>query len=397
MSRNKVFDTLIFHVDMDAFFASVEELEHPEYRGKPLIVGGVDSGRGVVSSASYAARVYGIHAAMPIREARVKCPHGIYVNGQHKLYSEYSRRLMNCLSEFSPMVEQISIDEAFLDMTGTETYFGSPRQAAEKMKTYIRQQVGLTASVGIAANKFLAKLASDLEKPDGLTILEPDQVQSILDPLSVGKLWGVGKKTQAELHQMGFYFIKQLRITPPSGIKAHFGEAFAEHMLALCNGIDNREVDLDRSEKSISHEMTFEKDIAEVEALRRYLLELCDRVSRRARKEGLAGKTLSFVWRDSNFSRHSRSKTLAEPTHNSQEIFRILAELFKEISEKKSRNSAAKFRLIGVRLSQFQQEDTQLSLLAVPNTEAKLDKAMDAVRDKFGEAAISRGRVLPLG
>jgi DNA polymerase IV len=390
-SHKRFPNRMVFHVDMDAFYAAVEQLEHPEYRGKPVIVGGVDSARGVVSTASYEARVFGIHSAMNVAEARRRCPHGIFISGHHSLYADYSRRLMDYLSEYSPVLEQISVDEAFLDMTGTENLFGEAAACGLKLKSDIKQRLGLTASVGIAENKFLAKLASDVHKPDGLRVVYPGEAQAFLDPMPVGRLWGVGKKTALELHQIGLYTITQLRHEPIRNLVGHFGEAFAEHLHELSHGRDNRELVSESQEKSISHECTFEVDTAEKDFLIATILDLADRVARRARKDGLSGRTVSFVWRNPDFSRQSHSRTLAEATFSSQDIFSTAQDLFLQASQEKGRER--RFRLVGVRLSNFSQVAQQLSLFQTQKPALNLDIAMDAVRNKFGESAIRRARL----
>lgn len=388
-------DRLVFHVDMDAFYASVEQLENPALRGKPVIVGGVDSARGVVSSASYEARAFGIHSAMPVAQARKRCPHGIYVPGRHAVYGDYSRRIMDALSEFTPVLEQVSVDEAFLDMTGTEGLFGDAEASGRKMKAAIRKATGLPASVGAAENKFLAKLASDARKPDGLMVVRPGEAQGFLDPMPVGRLWGVGKKTVADLHQMGLYTIAQLRAHPLAGLSAYFGDAFARHLHDLAHGRDDRELETGREEKSISHEFTFETDLADAEALSATLLEQSERVARRARKEGLAGRTVTFVWRNPDFSRQSHGRSLKAPTSASSVIYAAALDLFREVAARSSSSDARRFRLIGVRLSNFSREEAQTSLFQEPATNPRLDAAMDAVRDRFGEDAIRRARLAP--
>lgn len=377
---------------MDAFYASVEQLENPSLRGKPVIVGGVDSARGVVSSASYEARAFGIHSAMPVAQARKRCPHGIYVSGRHAVYGEYSGRIMDVLAEFSPVIEQVSVDEAFLDMTGTEGLFGEAEESGRRIKAAIRKRTGLTASVGAAENKFLAKLASDAKKPDGLLVVLPGRAREFLDPMPVGRLWGVGKKTVAELQQVGLYSIAQLRVHPLPALSAHFGEDFARHLHDLSQGLDRRELETDREEKSISHECTFETDLADPEALVATLLALSERVARRARKEGMAGRTVTFVWRNPDFSRQSHARSLSDPTSSSPDIYQAAVELFREVAGRGG-PGARKFRLIGVRLSNFTRESQQLSLFQDPKPSPKLDKAMDAVRDRFGEDAIRRARL----
>jgi DNA polymerase IV len=387
-------DRMVFHIDMDAFFAAVEQFENPNLVGKPVIIGGVDSPRGVVSTASYEARIFGIHSAMPVREARRRCPHGVFINGRHEVYGAYSRRIMDILGEFSPIIEQVSIDEAFLDMTGTEGLFGSPEKSAQRLKQVIRNRIGLVASVGVAPNKFLAKLASDVKKPDGLFLVRPDEVQSFLDPLPVERIWGVGKKTVPDMHQHGLYTIAQVRQKTLADLEALFGARFGGHLHALSRGEDNRDLETDWREKSISHESTFDEDTSDTHTLETLILDLSDRVARRARRDEMAGRTISFVWRDPDFSRHSRSRTISEPTLSSETLYSIALSLFRDLLPT-GKISNRKFRLIGVRLSHFGIVNEQLSLFAPQEPKRPgLDKAMDAVRDRFGHRAISRARLM---
>ncbi|MDB5102827.1 MAG: nucleotidyltransferase/DNA polymerase involved in repair [Fibrobacteres bacterium] len=401
MAQSGFPDRMIFHVDMDAFYASVEQLENPALRGKPVIVGGVDSNRGVVSSASYEARLFGVHSAMPVMQARKRCPHGIFVPGRHSLYGDYSRRLMDVFSEFSPSLEQVSVDEAFLDMTGTEGLFGDGEAAGRKLKAAIVKRLGITASVGVAENKFLAKLASDAKKPDGIVVVKHGEAQAFLDPMPVDRLWGVGKKTVLELHRVGFYTIAQLREQALETLVGYFGDNFANHLFELSRGRDDREIVTESQEKSISHERTYETDTGDMDAIAATLLDLSERVARRARREGFAGRTVTFVWRNPDFSRQSHARSLPDPTSNSQVIYEAALDLFRGIAKARpdasrstsSPRQARKFRLIGVRLSNFSQDIQQQSLFQNPKSASNLDAAMDAVRNKFGESAIRRARL----
>jgi DNA polymerase-4 len=399
-------DRMVFHVDMDAFYASVEQLENPALRGKPVIVGGVDSNRGVVSSASYEARGFGVHSAMPVVQARKRCPHGVFVPGRHALYGEYSGRLMDVLSEFTPALEQVSVDEAFLDMTGTEGLFGPAAESGLKVKAAIFKRLGLTASLGAAENKFLAKLASDAKKPDGIVVVKPGGAQAFLDPMPVDRLWGVGKKTVLELHRVGLYSIAQLREQDLPTLTGYFGANFATHLHELARGRDDRDIVTESQEKSISHERTFEQDTSDADAIAAILLDLSERVARRARREGFAGRTVTFVWRNPDFSRQSHARSLPEPTSSSPAIYAAALDLFREIARpdrqrgdaprpdgQAARASARRFRLIGVRLSNFSQDVQQQSLFQNPKSASNLDAAMDAVRNKFGEGAIRRARL----
>ncbi len=378
---------VIFHVDMDAFYAAIEQLEHPEWRGRPVIVGGVHSARGVVSTASYEARVFGVHSAMPVREARRLCPQGIFTPGRHDVYHEYSRRLREVLAAFSPEVEPISVDEAFLDMSGTSGLFGPPAAAARRLKDAVSAALRLTASVGVAPNKFLAKIASDLRKPDGLVLVRTEEAAAFLDPLPVEKLMGVGPRTAPALHRLGLRTIGQVRRLGAEALNRALGEGFGSQLYALACGRDEREVESAGREKSLSHEMTFERDCGDREVLAAHLIDLCDRVARRARRGGLSGRTVSLVWRDPDFSRHARSRTLSEPTQDSRVLFSQAEAMLAELRGRPS------FRLLGLRLSGFAPVAAQLSLFPPPRA-AGLDRAADAVRDRFGEDAIFRGRAL---
>lgn len=379
---------------MDCFYVSVERLSHPDWVGQPVVVAGLGP-RGVVSSASYEARAFGVHSAMPTARARAKCPHAIYVSPDMAAYAACSRRVMALLADFSPAVEQISVDEAFLDMTGSEGVFGPLPGAADKIQEALRRELGLTASIGIACNKFLAKMASDERKPGGVTRIRDEGVQAYLDPLPVGRLWGVGKKAAAEFLRHGYATIGQVREAGSGELEALFGKRFAAHVLALAGGVDAREVDgLGREEKSISHERTFASDLADADKLETALLDLCDRVARRARKDGLSGRTVSLVWRDPDFSRHSRSRT-GDPVWDSASLFAQTRSLLRELlGDASGKPSGRKIRLLGVRLSQLEDGERQLDLFSSAAKVSPLDKAMDKVRDRFGEGALQRGRLV---
>jgi DNA polymerase-4 len=387
---------------MDCFYVAVERLTHPEWNNTPVIVAGLGA-RGVVSSASYEARAFGVHSAMPTARARQKCPHGVFVQPQMEAYSKASRQVMNVLADFSPQVEQISVDEAFLEMTGSEGLFGPLPGAAEKIQSTLMKELGLSASIGIAGNKFLAKMASDEKKPGGITWIQEDSVQTYLDSLPVGRLWGVGKKAEAEFHRHGYTTVGQVREAGIALLSEAFGSRFATHIYALSCGQDERDVDgIGREEKSISHERTFATDIHEFEKLEQALLDLCDRVARRARKEGLSGRTITLVWRDPDFSRHSRSRT-GEPAWDSPTLFAVARRLLLEmLSVFPTKKVPRKIRLLGVRLSQLETGEKQLDLFSQVKEVSALDRVMDKVRDRFGDGALQRGRLVkppskPLG
>src|SRR5437899_2006871 len=281
----------ILHVDMDAFYASVEQRDHPDLRGKPVIVGAGPRDRGVVAAASYEARKFGVHSAMPSRTAYKLCPQGVFVRPNMEKYAEVSRQVMAILRSFTPLVQPLSIDEAFLDVSGSTAQFGDPVAIAKRIKAEIRSGTALTASVGVAPNKFLAKLASDLHKPDGLTVItDADKVQ-ILAPLPVSKVWGVGKVTEKRLHELGIRTIGDLQRLPLDELRQRFGNT-ADHLHALARGEDNREVETDEESKSISSEHTFDEDTADLDRIKKCLLEQCEEVGLRLRQEKLAAVTV---------------------------------------------------------------------------------------------------------
>ena len=266
---------MIIHADMDAFYASVEERDQPELVGKPVIVGGSPEQRGVVSAASYVARRYGVHSAMPAVTAHRLCPHGIFLPPRISYYAEISSQIRDIFERFTPLVEPLSLDEAFLDVTGSERLFGPAPEIGRKIKQAIREELRLVASVGVAPNKFLAKIASDLKKPDALVVVEPEQVQEFLAPLPVERLWGVGKKGSKVFERLGIRTIGQLRQWPLESLQTHFGSS-GEYLWQLAHGIDDRPVVPEREAKSISHETTFAQDIAELEVLRAWLVDLTE-------------------------------------------------------------------------------------------------------------------------
>ncbi len=384
---------IIVHVDMDAFFAAVEELGRPELKGKPVIIGSDPKeghGRGVVSTANYEARKYGIHSAMPISKAYRLCPKGIYISPEHSKYSEKSREIMEILNSFSPLVEQVSIDEAFLDCTGCEALFGNPQEIGMKIKAKIYSRTGLTASIGIAGNKSVAKIASDYQKPDGLTIVEPGKEKDFLYPLPINKLWGIGKKSQEYLNSLNIYYVKDI-ILKHSLIKERMGK-HGRHIWEMANGIDDRPVIstmLSRKNlrKSISKERTFNEDITDRGQCERIILELSEDIAARLRKEKLAGRTISIKVRLEDFTTFSRSITLDRSTNETKMIQDCALSLFGHFD-----NHNRKFRLIGVHISGLGSEDgIQPSLLATAeNRQKKLDRLMDEVKKKFGKKSISR-------
>jgi DNA polymerase IV len=380
---------VIMHVDMDAFFASIEQRDHPEWKGKPVIVGAMPGNRGVVSAASYEARKFGVRSALPINQAYARCPSGIFVRPRMDAYSAESHSVMEIFTSFSPLVERISVDEAFMDMTGTEKLWGPPRIAAEAISERIRRERSLTCSIGIAPNKFLAKLASDLNKPSGITEtpFDPEKVIAWLAPMPVSRVWGVGKVTEKALNDLGIYTFEDLQRLSKDNLIKKFGKG-GDLFYGLCRGIDVREVETREEVKSISREYTFNQDSSDPREWKRILLDLSDDVARQARGENLKGKTVFFTYRKSDFSRHTRQSTLEYPTNTAHDLFAIAFGLLNEISK-----SIRQFRLIGVGLSNFA-EVVQTDLFYQTDkskTWEQSELARDAIEKKFGGKAIFRG------
>ena len=383
-------DCPILHVDMDAFFAAVEQLDNPELRGKPVLVGGNPRERGVVAAASYEARPFGCHSAMPMAKALHLCPKAIVVLPRFERYEEVSRKIFDVFDQFTPLVEPLSIDEAFLDVAGSVRLFGSPDQIARELKQRIKAETKLTASAGVAPNKFLAKLASDLEKPDGLVIVRPDQVQAFLDPLPISRLWGVGKATLPRLEELGVRTFGDARRLTESELRERFGEAGGQ-FYRLVRGIDDREVVPDREAKSMSNEITFPVDLEDHECLRAVLLEQAEQVARRLRRYGLTARTVTLKIRSGDFTTITRRVTLEAPTDQTDLLWQAVGELF----DRWSRQEAFPVRLIGMGVSQLAAgTGQQLSLFGQEQARRHraLDRTLDTIRDRFGEDAIARGR-----
>lgn len=379
----------ILHIDMDAFFASVEQRDDPSLLGKPVVVGGKPNSRGVVSAASYEARKFGIHSAMPLAEALRRCPHAAFlpVNGQK--YREVSWQIREIFLAYTPMVEPLSLDEAFLDVTGSTSLFGSADTIALTIKKRIQKELDLTASVGLACNKFLAKLASDLRKPNGFVIVQPNQVQEFLDPLSVERIWGVGKKTAEQLRTLNIKTIRDLRNMEQRHLTQLFGVSGTQ-LFQLARGIDNRPVENNRVVKSIGRETTFATDVADPEVLKTSLLKQAIDVGRNLRKETFKGKTITLKVRYDDFRTVSRSKTLPRATDLDNVIYQEACSLLREVPLKQP------LRLIGVTLHNLTgQIDDQLSLFEEPQRDHEtLNKVLDFVKEKYGEKSITRARLL---
>lgn len=373
---------------MDAFFAAVEVLDHPELRGKPVLVGH-DGPRGVAAAASYEARRFGCHSAQPMAVAKRLCPGAIVMPGRHGRYREISDRVFAIFEAFAPIVQPLSIDEAFLDVTGTRRALGEPLHVARSIKQRIKDDLHLNASVGVAANKFLAKLASDLSKPDGLMVIEPGDVDRVLLPLSVGKIWGIGPKSAHKLENLGVRTIGQMRAMPLEWFEQHFGSD-GPRVRNLCFGIDDREVTPDREAKSIGQEQTFESDLGDVEQVRHVLLGHVEEVARRLRRHGLVARGIGLKIRFGEFKTISRSATLGEPTDATQVLWQASRELFDDWVMR----GFQPVRLIGMHADRLEPASAgqQQSLFPDQQVERhrKLDRALDQINARFGKAAIRR-------
>lgn len=383
---------MILHVDMDAYYASVEERDLPELVGLPLIVGGSRTGRGVVAAANYVAREYGIRSAMPTAKAFRLCPQLISVSPRMEHYSKISQQIREIFFRFTPLVEPLSLDEAFLDVTGCQALFGTGPEIARKIKSVILEETSLVASVGVAPNKFLAKIASDLQKPDGLVVVDPNRIEEFLELLPVGRMWGVGKVTGTVLDKMGVETIGDLRRVDAEILNQCFGSQ-GIHFHKLSQGIDHREVIPDRKAKSISHERTFESDITDRQALRAWTLELCELVARRLRQQSLKGRTIQLKVRFSDFRTISRSHSLTEATNVTAEIWEIAAELLDAAIPKQHTG----VRLLGVGVHQFERKQkVQQSLFASDGEQKqqRLDSAADQIQNKFGLDSLARGSAI---
>jgi DNA polymerase IV len=380
----------IFHVDMDAFFASVEQLDDPSLRGKPVLVG-YDGPRGVVAAASYEARVFDCHSAQPMSVAKRRCPHAVIVPVRFERYREVSRRMFEIFDEFSPVVEPLSVDEAFLDLTGGEKLQGEAGAVARRLKSRVFAELGLTASVGVAPNKFLAKLASDLRKPDGLVIVRAEDIDALLPPMPVTKLWGVGPATAERLRLVGVRTIGDLRKHSAEVLDKLVG-GDAERLLRLAHGIDDRPVVCDREAKSIGQEQTFGVDVDAPDEVRRVLFEQVEQVGRRLRKHALSARTVSLKIRYGDFETISRSTTLKEAAAGTAELWTAACALF----DAWAAHSFRPVRLIGVSAAQLSSQGAQMSLFADPADEKqkRLDAVADRITAKYGSSAIRRGRGL---
>jgi len=382
----------IIHLDLDAFYAAVEVLDSPALQGKPIIVGGGKE-RGVVSSASYEARKFGVHSAQPIATALNLCPHGVFLPVRMARYKEVSDRVFSIYHRFTPLVEPLSIDEAFLDVTGSIRIFGMPEEIAQKIKKAVKEEIGLAVSAGIAPLKFIAKIASDLNKPDGLTVVLPERVKMFLEPLSINKLWGVGKTTQKALALLNVHTVGDLSRIPLEVLEAKFGK-HGIHLHLLSMGIDDRDVETEREVKSVGHEETYAEDILNLDAIKKEILSLATRVARRLRNEGFGGKTVTLKVKYHDFVQNTRSVTLPESTDDGREIFRHCLQLLK-----KTEAGKRPIRLLGVSLSNLNSSEAKRQRTLFDDGTAhqkdkSLNRALDTIQEKFGDDSIIPGTLL---
>jgi DNA polymerase-4 len=375
---------------MDAFYASVAELDDPTLRGKPVVVGaGI---RGVVLSANYAARKFGIRAAMPVGRAKRMAPNAIFVSPDHHRYSEISAKVMEIFASFTPLVEPLSLDEAFLDITGAQKLLGTPREIGQAIRKRVHQECGITCSVGIAPNKFIAKLASGHCKPNGLLEIKEDRILTFLHPLPVSDLWGVGPKTSEQLQKLGLKTVSDVAKTPLDTLKRALGEATGEHLYELSWGRDFRAVIPEEPDKSISAAETFSYDIDDPEIILREYLRLTEKASARLREKELFAKTISIKVRFADFSTITRSKTLPLPISSTQEIYQVVKDLY--IALKLDR---ARLRLVGVSLENLHESAPQQLMLGQREKGwREAESAVDRASERFGEESVRPARLIRL-
>ena len=381
---------VILHVDMDAFYASIEQRDDPGLRGRPVVVGG-GANRGVVAAASYESRVFGIRSAMPMAEARRRCPDLVRIAPRMAHYQAVSRDIFAVFKEFTPLVEGLSLDEAFLDVTSSGRLFGSGLSIAGAIKDRILQRTGLTASVGVASNKLVAKIASDLDKPDGLVVVAPDRVREVLDPLPVAVIPGIGKQTLARLRTIGVHTIAELRRAPNHDLEPVFGR-FTGKTRERASGIDERPVVAARAEKSISNEQTYDNDLCDRRDMERQLLRLTERTARRLRKAALSAGTVQVKIRQSDFKTFTRQQRLRPPGNGTDRIYAVTREL---LATWLNENPDARIRLLGVGCSSLAPAGQQDLFAGEAASQASdFDRAVDEIRDRFGSDSVARARTL---
>jgi DNA polymerase-4 len=382
----------IIHVDMDAFYASVESLDEPLLRGQPIVVGGLGS-RGVVATASYEARVHGVHSALPMSRARRLCPKAHFIRPRMARYREKSVEVFSVFREFTPLVEGLSLDEAFLDVTGSLKLFGTQAEIGALIKQRILGETGLTASVGLAHNKFLAKLASDVQKPDGLVFVDPQEINAFLDPMPISRLWGIGKRTAPKLKALGILTIGQLRKSDISIIRPALGNK-SEHFVRLSRGEDDRPVLSGRPDKSISHEVTFDIDLTDKTKLLAELQQQAESVSRRLRAQGLMASTVVVKIRDSGFHTVTRSRSMRACSNSTQTLYRMARALFEKWRES---HRTTPVRLLGMGVSGLEEtnwSDHDSGDHLDSRGEQEIDRVFDSINKRYGDAKIVHGQTL---
>lgn len=377
----------IIHVDMDAFYASIEQRDNPQLSGVPVIVGGL-SNRGVVATASYEARKFGVHSAMSMVEARRRCPEAVCITPDHRKYSFVSAQIRDILDRYSPLVEPLSLDEAFLDVTGMDGLYADPADIARSIKADIKEQLQLTASAGVAVNKFLAKLASDLQKPDGLYVIRPGEEAKVLAGLPIRRLWGVGEVTAANIAKLGIRTIGQFAATDPKLLEGYIGRAVFD-LQQLARGIDDRPVVPDQQVKSIGNEETFEEDLYQWDEIERQLLLFADKVGWRLRRLNLSGRTVTVKVRFASFRTVTRSRTLDEATSLDGVLYHTAKELYKSIPANEG------IRLLGLTVSNLQPAGQSMALFdSGQEKQETLHKVVDGLKARFGSAAVTKGRLI---
>lgn len=374
----------IMHVDMDAFYASVEQRDNPSYKGHPVIVGGL-SERGVVATASYEARAFGIHSAMPITQARKLCPQGIFLRPRIYHYRAISQQIHEIMERFTPYIEPLSLDEAFLEVSGMGALYNTPREMGLAFKEQVYQATGLVVSVGIGPNKFIAKLASDWQKPNGLVIVPVERVQTFLDPLPIRYLWGVGKRTAMQLAKGGFTHIHHVATLPDASALVPFCGKQAQRLYELAHGIDNRPVAYDREAQSIGNEETYEEDMTDALFIDREWRYFAHKVAKRLRKAKLMGQTIGIKVRWADFTTVTRQKKLDSPTNSEDTLYSMSQLLYNKVKSKDS------VRLLGITVSGLVPEVVQDSLFVETNQQSKLARTMDALEARFGEGTVMKG------
>jgi DNA polymerase-4 len=380
----------ILHVDMDAFYASVEVAKDSSLRGKPVIVGGL-AGRGVVTSASYEAREFGVRSAMPTITAHRLCPDGIYLSNDFDAYVDFSKRIRGVFNSFSPLVEPLSLDEAFIDVSGSVKLFGTPVDIARRIKQDVAA-LGLPCTVGVAPNKFLAKLASTQGKPNGLLVIKADAVQQFLHPLPVEALWGVGAATAETLRRLGLKSVGDVAIIPRRTLERAIGDALGAHLHLLANGIDDRAVTPDGPAKSVGSEETFSSDLDDTDVILREILRLADRTASRLREKGMCGRTVTLKVRWSNFKTITRSRTMEAEFDNAAEIYEAVKDLYLKLDSQRPR-----IRLLGVAVSSMAPGPPRRQLLlddSGPSAWNEAAVAVDDIRRRFGEGAVTPATLL---